>query len=114
MTDQDPLAASRAAFARYRHGLRADMEKPATTDPALSSAMGELYRPGAKIGSGSTAAAVRHERATGGLVGGRTHTAKAQGYVLYLERWLLNNPDATPGDRAAAENVLLDLCDALL
>lgn len=54
-----------------------------------------------KVGNGSTAAAVRHEQATGGLVSGRTHTAKAQGYVLYLERWLLNTTAATSDARAA-------------
>jgi len=32
-----------------------------------------------KVGNGSTAAAVRHERATGGLVSERTHTATGAG-----------------------------------
>lgn len=30
-----------------------------------------------------------------------------------LEKWLRNNPEATPGDRSAAENVIKDLRDAL-
>lgn len=114
MTDGGPFPTSSAAHARHQRALREAMAKPATTDPDLSLVMDELYRTGAKIGSGSTAAAVRHERATGGDVGGRLHAAKAQGYVIYLRRWLRNNPAASPGDRAAAENVLLDLCDALL
>lgn len=70
-------------------------------------------RKGAKVGSGSTAATVRKERATNGLVGGRMHTQKAEGFVKFLERWLQNNPTAFLGDRAAAENVLQDLRDAL-
>jgi hypothetical protein len=33
--------------------------------------------------------------------------------IRALERWLRNHPDAAPGDRAAAENVIKDLQDAL-
>ena len=106
-------AANRAEFERYQQAMRERMAKPATTDPALSHAMDEIYRDGASVGSGSTAAAVRLERATGGTVGGRTHTQKAEGYVRFLERWLQKNPTASPGDRAAAENVLRDLRNAL-
>lgn len=113
MTSQDPPPASSAAFARYQEEMRAGMDKPATTDPALTRAMDRMYRLGATVGSGSTAAAVRYERATGGTVGGKMHTQKAGEAVLYLQRWLLNNPTASPGDRVAAENVLRDLGDAL-
>lgn len=108
-----PPAANRAEFERYQQIMRERMAKPATTDPVLSQAMNEMYRDGARVGSGSTAAAVRQERATGGTVGGRTHTQKAEGYVKFLERWLEKNPTASPGDRAAAENVLRDLRNAL-
>ena len=75
--------------------------------------MDEMYRDNATVGSGSTAAAVRHAGATGQMVGGKTHTEKAEGMVTALEKWLRNNPTASPGDRAAAENVLKDLLDAL-
>ena len=30
-----------------------------------------------------------------------------------LEKWLRNNPNARPGDRAAAENIIKDLRNAL-
>jgi hypothetical protein len=33
--------------------------------------------------------------------------------IRALEKWLRTHPDATPGDRAAAENVIKDLRDAL-
>ncbi len=112
-TAPSPPAANRAEFERYQQVMRERMAKPVTTDPALSHAMDEMYRDGASVGSGSTAAAVRQERATGGTVGGRTHTQKAEGFVKFLERWLQKNPTASPGDRAAAENVLRDLRDAL-
>ncbi|NAU00634.1 type IV secretion protein Rhs [Escherichia coli] len=72
-----------------------------------------LYRPNAKVGSGSTADAVRYELATGEKVGGRGHVLKAQDYTRALQDWLDKNPTASPGDRAAAENVLQDLQNAL-
>ncbi|MGH3348735.1 MAG: hypothetical protein ACRDO4_17275 [Nocardioides sp.] len=106
-------AANRARHERYVDQLRAAMGKPATRDPKLTDLMDELYRDNAKVGSGSTAAAVRHELATGQLVGGRSHVQKAENMITALQRWLRNHPDATPGDRAAAENVIRDMQNAL-
>ena len=106
-------AANRARHEQFLAELRAQMGKPHTTDPKLSLYMDELYRRNADVGSGSTAAAVRHELATGEPVKGRNHIQKAQNMVVALERWLHNNPTASPGDRAAAENVLRDMQDAL-
>lgn len=54
-----------AKHARYKDALRRAMGKPATRDPKLSRLMDEMWRDNAKIGNGSTAAAVRHELATG-------------------------------------------------
>ncbi|WP_224273165.1 WXG100-like domain-containing protein [Nocardioides lacusdianchii] len=106
-------AANVAKHARYKDALRRAMGKPATRNPKLSRLMDEMWRDNAKIGNGSTAAAVRHELATGKPVGGVFHTQKAQDMIRALEKWLRNNPEATPGDRAAAENVIKDLRDAL-
>ncbi|MDN4173313.1 hypothetical protein QWY28_10195 [Nocardioides sp. SOB77] len=106
-------ASNRARHERFVSELRAAMEKPSVRDPRLSGLMDELYRDGASVGSGSTAAAVRHELATGLPVGGKFHTEKAENMITALERWLRNNPEATPGDRAAAENVIRDMRDAL-
>ncbi len=106
-------AANRARHEKFLTELRAAMGKPYVKDPKLSSKMDELYRDNATVGSGSTAAAVRHELATGQPVGGAFHSQKAKDSIVFLERWLKNNPEATPGDRAAAENVIRDLKDAL-
>lgn len=106
-------AANRADHERYKDDLRAQMEQPHARDPALSGILSQLYRPGAQIGSGSTAAAVRHEKATGGQVGGKEHDQKARDNIVALQRWLRNNPTASPGDRAAAENVIRDMQSAL-
>ncbi len=108
-----PPAANRAEFQNYTDDLRRNMGRPATADPKLSGVMNEMYRPNAKIGSGSTADAVRSERATGQPTGGAWHTQKAEEGVIRLQRWLQANPAASPGDRAAAENVIRDLQNAL-
>ncbi|NLX96619.1 MAG: hypothetical protein GXY83_10620 [Rhodopirellula sp.] len=109
-----PRAAHNAAqFERYKDALRAGMQKPHATNPQLAKYLDELYRPGAKIGSGSTAAAVREELAKGVSVGGRTHSQKAADYIRALQKWLRENPTTRPGDRAAAENVIRDMQNAL-
>jgi hypothetical protein len=97
----------------YKNILRKEMAKPYVQDPKLADFVSELYRPGAQIGSGSTAAAVRFERLTNGQVGGKTHAEKAQNAITYLQNWLTKNPTAAPGDRAAAENLIRDMLNAL-
>lgn len=118
--------AERAAYQTYTDELRRNMVRPHTTDPKLSELMNELYRENAKVGSGSTAAAVRAERATGQAVGGAFHDQKAREMVGRLKRWLREADkeaskvkpgekvkDTLPWDRAAAENVIRDMEDAL-
>jgi hypothetical protein len=106
-------AANRALHEAYKNELRAAMDKPAVTDPALSSIVDKLYRPNATVGSGSTAAAVRQELATGQSVGGAFHSQKASESIVKLQRWLNQNPTASSGDRAAAENLIIDMKNAL-
>jgi len=106
-------AENAASFAKYKDALRAAMSKAAVSNPELESMMGNLYREGATVGSGSTAAAVRQELATGASVGGRLHSQKAGDAVVFLRRWLARNPAASAGDRAAAEDVIRDLENAL-
>jgi RHS repeat-associated protein len=106
-------AANRALFELFKKQLRQLMEKPYAVDPELKEILRKLYREGATIGSGSTADAIRHTKATGELVGGSDHLQKGNELLGKLETWVRNHPSATPGDRAAAENVILDLRDAL-
>jgi len=93
--------------------LRAQMEKPYVVNTELRKQMDKYYRENASIGSGSTAAAIRHELATGEKVKGTFHFKKGRDMITFLEKWLQNNPTASLGDRAAAENVIKDLKDAL-
>ena len=102
-----------AAHEAYKDGLRAAMSKPNVSDPSLARLIDPLYRPNATVGSGSTAAAIRQELATGQPVGGAFHSIKAADSIRALERWLSRNPTARPGDRAAAENVIRDMSNAL-
>jgi hypothetical protein len=92
---------------------RQNMEKPPIQDPKLAKLMDQLYKPNSKIGSGSTADAARCEIATNKKVGNKWHLEKSQNYAKGLENWLKNNPTASTSDRAAAENTLSDIKDAI-
>ncbi|WP_355586611.1 hemagglutinin repeat-containing protein [Xanthomonas cannabis] len=105
--------ADAASGANYRKDMLARMSKPAVTDSNLSSLIDDLYRDGAKIGSGSTADAVRYEMKTGELVGGRSHSQKAMDYTRALQRWLKENPKASTADRDSAAKVIEDMQNAL-
>jgi hypothetical protein len=98
---------------QYKTELRSLMEKPHVKDQKLFEIVDDIYRPNAKVGSGSTAAAARHEILTGESVGGKQHIQKVADQTNRLEKWIISNPTAAAGDRAAAQNILLDLKDAL-
>ncbi|MCX8713374.1 hypothetical protein J3U57_12690, partial [Gilliamella sp. B3464] len=100
-------------YEKYKDKTISQMEKPIVKDKQLQGLFDDLYRENAKIGSGSTADAVRHELSTGQSVGGKTHSQKAEDYSRALQDWIKRNPTAPSGDRAAAENVLKDLQNAL-
>lgn len=89
------------------------MDKPVVYDNKLKDIVDEIYRPNAIVGSGSTAAAVREEMRTGEPVGNAFHTQKANDKITELSRWLDRNPRASANDRAAAENIIIDLKNAL-
>ena len=108
-----PPGANVAEFEQYKDALRGEMSAPSVLDPELKGLVDDLYKPGATVGSGSTAAAVREEARTGLPVGGRWHAAKAQQYIKALEDWLQKHPIAASGDRAAAENIVKDMKNAL-
>nr|WP_321984914.1 hypothetical protein [uncultured Lichenicoccus sp.] len=61
----------------YKASLRAAMAKPPASDPKLKSIIDDLYRDNATIGSGSTAAAVRHDLVEGEPVKGTFQKEKA-------------------------------------
>ncbi|MCE5318950.1 MAG: pre-toxin TG domain-containing protein, partial [Parachlamydia sp.] len=109
-------ATSSANHERYKTELRKDMQKPNVENPDLEKIMDYTYRPNAKVGSGSTAAAIREEAMTGGQVGGKTHSQKGQDVMNSLADWMKKNQandTIKAKDMDAAKNVYLDLKDAL-
>ena len=105
--------ANAATVPKLADDLASKMAKPIVSDAKLGGLIDDLYRDGAKIGTGSTADAVRYETQTGTAVGGVFHTQKAQDYSTALQKWLDTNPNAPFSDRSAAQNVLRDLRNAL-
>jgi len=93
--------------------LASKMQKPLVEDAKLQNIANDLYRDNAKIGNGSTGAAVRYENETGTAVGSRYHTQKAEDYSVALNDWLNRNPNASTNDKMAAEQMLRDLQNAL-
>ena len=89
------------------------MNKPQVRDPDLQNLVDQLYRAGARIGTGGAADAIRFERETGQRAGGRSHVRKARDGIRALQRWLRRHPYAHPDDRAAAEALIRDRREAL-
>lgn len=90
--------------------VRDTLMSEATTDTARSI-VNELYREGSGVGDGGTADAIRHELATGELVGGRSHIQKGRERLRQIERILRRNPNHP--DRELLERLADDLRDAL-
>jgi hypothetical protein len=75
--------------------------------------MSMAYKPGATVGNGSTADAVRSELATGKPVGGKWHSTKARELINAINNWAKRTPGASASDVAAANLVKQDLTNAL-
>jgi hypothetical protein len=92
------------------------LPKPNVTDPKLQNYVDNLYKgttnPG-RVGTGTSADAVRNEILTGQPTGGTFHSIKVQETVNGLTRWLRNNPGASASDRLVAQSLLDDLKSAL-
>lgn len=106
-------AANVASAQQVVDSLASKMVKPVVQDSKLSGLIDDLYRDGAKIGTGSTTDAIRYETSAGQPVGGVFPTQKAQDYSTALQKWLNDNPNAPFSDRSAASNVLRNLQNAL-
>jgi hypothetical protein len=79
----------------------------------LQDVVDNLYREKASFGSGSTADAARIELANPGIkIGGGDHVTKAQNSVRRLEK-IINSENLSSHERMIAENIRLDLLDAL-
>lgn len=92
-------------------GFTRDGLLKSVNDPKLKN-INDLYRPGAQIGSGSTADALRYELQTGNIVGGRSHLEKAMNYSKGLQK-LLSKGTLNETDKNIAQTLLDDLINAL-
>jgi hypothetical protein len=93
-----------------------NLSKPTISDPKLQNIVNDLYKGVAnpnRIGTGTTADAIRNELLTGQSTSGRFHITKGQEYSRALEKWLNKIPNASYQDRLAAQSLLDDLKNAL-
>lgn len=83
-----------------------------TTNEKLKNVIRELYRPGATIGDGGTADAIRCEISTGELVGGKSHIQKGIERLKNLDN-ILKKIELSETDKKIAKDLYKDLKDAL-
>ena len=82
------------------------------SNPKLRNTIKEMYRPGAKVGDGGLADAIRHEIKTGKLVGGKSHVQKGTERLRNLER-ISKRETLTKQERKIVEGLIKDLKRAL-
>lgn len=79
----------------------------------LKKIVNDLFRPGAKVGSGSSMDAFRLEQLTGAKVGGKTHGTKLIQYRTALQRLWKNRANLSASDRKTVKQLLNDIQNAL-
>jgi hypothetical protein len=82
------------------------------SNPKLKNTIKEMYRPGAKVGDGGLADAIRYEIKTGKRVGGKSHIQKGTERLRNLER-IFELETLTKHERRIAEDLIKDLKRAL-
>ena len=89
---------------------------PQVGSTKLQNIVNDLYKgtmnPG-RVGTGTTADALRYELSTGQRVFGKSHLRTAQSSLRGLENWLKANPNAPNHDRLVDRSLADDLLDAL-
>lgn len=85
----------------------------AVENPKLRNIVNDLYRTGAKVGSGSSMDAFRLEQLTGVPVGGKPHAIKLFNYRPGLQRLWSNRANLSAGDRQITKQLLGDIQNAL-
>lgn len=90
--------------------------KPDVDDPKLRNYVDQLFKgvdSPKRFGDGTTMDAIRHELRTGETVHNRRHVIKGEETLRGLERWLRQNPDASPDDRRIAQQLAAEIREAL-
>lgn len=90
---------------------------PKVTDPKLQNLINNNLYKGAnnpnRIGSGSTADAIRNEFRTGQQTFGRWHETQGQENINAINNWLRQHPNASESDIKAAKAMKDDITNAL-
>jgi tRNA C32,U32 (ribose-2'-O)-methylase TrmJ len=81
-------------------------------NPKLKNAVDQIYRPGATVGDGGLADAIRHEKETGEMVGGHPHTQKGRERLKNLEN-ILAKEKLNEQDAKTIKKLISDLKQAL-
>ncbi len=82
------------------------------TNPKLKNTIKELYRPGAKVGDGGLGSAIRKEKESGQLIGGKSHIQKGIERLRNLEN-ILSKETLTREEKKITEDLISELNDAL-
>lgn len=82
------------------------------TNQKVKEAVNQIYRPNAQIGDGGLGDAIRHELATGDLVGGKSHIKKGQERLKNLEN-ILKSENLSPDEERMVRDLIDDLQKAL-
>ena len=93
-------------YIKYKDELLSNMGRISVKDKNLQNIIDFMYRPNAKIGSGSTADAVRYELKMGENIAGKNHMQKAQDSIKALEKWIKNNSNANKSDVDTAQKYI--------
>jgi hypothetical protein len=82
------------------------------SNPKLKNAVDQMYRPNATAGDGGLADAIKHEKETGELVGGRSHIQKGKERLKNLEN-ILTKEKLNAHDTKTIKKLIDDLKQAL-
>ena len=82
------------------------------TNPRVRDAINQMYRPGATVGDGGLADAIRRERETSVPVGGKSHLLKGTQRLRSLRR-ILKEEHLNDQDRKTVERLIRNLEQAL-
>lgn len=99
-------------FAAGKRPLKVRLLLKITKSEKLKNTIKELYRPGAKVGDGSTVAAIKKQLKTGILVGGKDHILKGKERVKNLTK-LIDSGRLNKTDLQIAKKIRKDLKKAL-
>lgn len=102
-----PSASSRAG-----RSCPAFLLKPAVDVPKLGNIVNDLYKGTTnpnRVGTGTTADAIRNDVAIGQPAAGRFHGQKGWEYERALRNFLLRNPSASYRDRLVAQSLVDEL-----